>query len=52
MSERPQPEDAQDPEPIKHSDAQRLTESEAQQVPTRKEDEQEEASGQPDTEPD
>jgi hypothetical protein len=51
MSERTPREDEQDPEPTRHSDAQRLTSDEAQQVPSRDEDQPEEAPGQAEREP-
>jgi hypothetical protein len=51
MSERTQVEDDQDPAPTKHSDAQRMTESEAQQVPTEEEDQPERPPGQAEAEP-
>jgi hypothetical protein len=52
MSERTQPEDSQDPEPIRHSEAQRLTDDEARQVPGREEDQPERSPGEPETKPD
>ncbi len=43
MNEWRQQEDDQDPEPTKHADAQRITEAESGQVPTRDEDQPDDA---------